>query len=50
MADAFLDRNRSAGGQDDRRYAWSPPEHPDVTLYTPAQAPEEDRAGATAFE
>ncbi|UFU16014.1 hypothetical protein LQK89_17490 (plasmid) [Curtobacterium sp. C1] len=50
MADAFLDRERPTAGGDARRYVWHPPEHPDVTLYTPAQAPEEDRAGATAFE
>lgn len=50
MADAFLDRDRPAAGRDGRRYVWHPPEHPDVTLYTPEQAPEADRADATAFE
>lgn len=53
MDDPFLERGHSpttdpsAGG---RAYAWSPPQHPDVTLYTPAQAPEQDRVDAVALE
>lgn len=50
MSDAFLEQRRPAGGQGGRRYEWQPPQHPDVTLYTPTQAPEEDRVDAAAFE
>ncbi len=50
MSDACLEQRRPAGGQGGRRYEWHPPQHPDVTLYTPLQAPEEDRVDAAAFE
>jgi len=52
MDDPFLERGHSptsspTGG---RAYTWSPPQHPDVTLYTPAQAPEVDRVDAVELE
>jgi hypothetical protein len=31
-------------------HQWSPPQHPDVTLYTPAQVPEGERAGAVTLD
>lgn len=35
------------GGQ---KYAWSPPGHPDVTPYTPEQAPPAGREGTSALD
>ncbi len=40
MADPFL---TSAGGSARPVHRWSPPEFPDVTLYTPEQVPEAER-------
>jgi len=31
-------------------HQWSPPQHPDVTLYTPEQVPEAERAGAVTLD
>lgn len=53
MDDPFLERGHSpttrppTGGP---AYTWSPPQHPVVTLYTPAQAPEHDRLDAVELE
>uniref|UniRef100_A0A942SWW6 Uncharacterized protein n=1 Tax=Neobacillus citreus TaxID=2833578 RepID=A0A942SWW6_9BACI len=50
MAHPFLERDPSPTSAGGRAYAWSPPEHPDVTLHTPAQAPEADRVGAVELD
>jgi len=53
MDDPFLVRGHSptAGSPSGRRAdVWSPPQHPDVTVYRPAQAPEEDRGDAVELE
>jgi len=53
MDDPFLERSHSpttSTSTSSRAHTWSPPQHPDVTLYTPEQAPEADRADAAELE
>lgn len=37
-------------GRDRPTHQWWPPEHPDVTLYTPAQVPEGERVDVKTLE
>lgn len=37
-------------GRERPAHQWSPPQHPDVTLYTPTQVPEGERAGVVTLD
>lgn len=50
MTDDFLTASSSQNGSPKRAHQWAPPEHPDVTLFTSAQAPEADRDDAVALD